>query len=263
MHNINLEESLKEIHNLITRANEILEDNPALGNNGYDTPEELVHYYIKTSFIHTLTLLDRLELSRTYEQVYKLFEKAAKEGFINKNMGDQGFYLIWGEEIYTFLMSIANSYNVHPFSEIILSNVISILRSTLYSITDRKIFEQSPSSEKDVHERIEAVLRCIFPTLKNKPTITKPIKNFIPDTGLPSIRTLIEYKFISSVEDSKRVTDEVLADTRGYSGKDWDKFIFVIYETARIKPETEWNNMLSECGVPNNTKIIVLPGEMF
>lgn len=72
---------------------------------------------------------------------------------------------------------------------------------------------------------------------------------------------MIEYKFISDQKDAKRVTDEVLADTRGYFSRDWEQFIYVIYETSRIKPENEWIQMLKESGVPDNTQIMVLSGE--
>jgi hypothetical protein len=57
------------------------------------------------------------------------------------------------------------------------------------------------------------------------------------------------------------VSDEVLADTRGYFSRDWERFIYVIYEESRVKPESEWIQMLKECGVPSNTQILVLPGE--
>src|SRR5271157_4552638 len=92
-------------------------------------------------------------------------------------------------------------------------------------------------------------------------TVTKEIKHYEPDTGLPSIRTLIEYKFISSINDAKRVSEEVLADTRGYVSKEWDKFIYVVYETRRIKPEKQWDQLLRTSGVSRNTSIIVINGE--
>ena len=176
-------------------------------------------------------------------------------------MGVDEPFLKWPAIIYDFLMSIGNSYNIHPFTNLFSKDIISILRATLYSITDKSIFKNPPTSENEVHLRMEAVLKCVFPDLKHKPSINKPIKNFEPDTGLPSVRTLIEYKFVASQNDAKRITDEVLADTRGYFSREWEKFIYVIYEASRIKPESEWVQLLQECGVPSNTKIIVLPGE--
>jgi hypothetical protein len=104
-------------------------------------------------------------------------------------------------------------------------------------------------------------LKCVFPDLKHKPTLTKQIKNFEPDTGIPSIETLIEYKFLSRREDIATIADEVLADTRGYTSRDWNRFLYVIYETNRIRPEKDWNQLLRQSGVPENTTIVVLGGE--
>jgi hypothetical protein len=259
--NINLSESLKAIDNLLTAADKLLEEYPSLGvRDQYDIPEMQVEYCIENAFIQTLVLIDRLDLKQTYKELHEIYQKAKKEGFIDTLPGVDGPCFEWSGKLYTYLKAIGNSFNIHPFSTIISTDIVSILRSSLYSITDEKLFRSPPSCERDVHERIEAVLRCVFPDLKNKPVISKPIKNFEPDTGLPSVRTLIEYKFISSKEDAKRISDEVLADTRGYFSRDWERFIYVIYETSRIKPEAEWNNMLLECGVPDNTTAVVLSG---
>jgi hypothetical protein len=59
----------------------------------------------------------------------------------------------------------------------------------------------------------------------------------------------------------KRVVDEVLADTRGYSSKEWERFLFVIYETVRLKPEVQWRAMLRENNIPASTDVIVISGE--
>ena len=257
----NIAESLKQIHVLLKEADEVFEKCPNLGNNQYDVPEMQVEYYIESAFTHTLVLLDRLNLSRTYDHIRVIFDKAREEGFLKSKFGVDEPYLFWSAKIYNYLEAIGNSYNVHPFSKLVSKEIVSILKSTLYSITDKKIFQNPPKNESEVHSRIEAVLKCIFPDLKHKPSISKPIKNFEPDTGLPSVRTLIEYKFISSQTDAKRILDEVLADTRGYFSREWESFIYLIYETLRIKPETEWRQMLEECGVPKNTQVLVLSGE--
>jgi len=258
----NLSESLKQIHELLKQADDIFEKNPRRRKDEYDVPEMQIKYYIESAFVHTLVLLDKLNLSRTYEQVRGFFKKAKKEGFIESRHGVDEAYLFWSAEIYDYLHAIGNSYNINPFSSLVSKDIVSILRATLYSITDKTIFNDPPPiNENEVHSRIEAVLKCIFLDLKHKPFITKPIKNFEPDTGLPSVRTLIEYKFISTQKDAKRISDEVLADTRGYFSRDWEKYIYVIYETSRIRPETEWIQLLRESGVQSNTQILVLSGE--
>lgn len=139
--------------------------------------------------------------------------------------------------------------------------VVDILRATIYSIIDPKCFASPPSNEDQVHSRIEAILRSVFPNLRHKPTVAKPIKNFEPDTGLPSVETLIEYKFISTQADVKRVADEVLADTRGYVSKDWSQFVYVIYETKRLRSQVEWKELLRSSGVDESAQILVICGE--
>ena len=257
----NLSESLKQIHELLNKADNVFEKNPYRNGREYDVPEMQIDYYIESAFIHTLVLLDKLNLPRTYEQFNEIFTKAKKSGFRETRMGVDDPFLEYSAEIYSFLEAIGNSYNIYPFSNLVSKDIISILRASLYSINDKNIFINPPCNEKEVHSRIEAVLKCIFPDLKHKPSITKPIKNFEPDTGLPSVRTLIEYKFISAQKDVKRISDEVLADTRGYFSRVWKRFIYVIYETSRLRPETEWSQLLRESGVQDNTEIIVLSGE--
>ncbi|MDZ7722878.1 MAG: hypothetical protein U5R06_08730 [candidate division KSB1 bacterium] len=144
---------------------------------------------------------------------------------------------------------------------IVNKDILEIIRNIHYVITDTKVFHGKPRYESDVHQRIESILKCVFPDLKHKPTLTKQIKNFEPDTGIQSINTLIEYKYLSRSENVSRIADEVLADTRGYTSPEWKRFIYVIYETSRIRPESEWNLFLRQSKIPKNTCIVVLSGE--
>jgi DNA modification methylase len=198
----NLSESLKQIHELLKKADDLFDEDRYRGREDCDVPEMQIDYYIESAFIHTLVLLDKLNLSRTYEKVCDVFDKAREKGFRTSQQGVDEPYLQWSAEIYGFLQAIGNSYNIHPFSNLVSKDITSILRATLYSITDKNIFDKPPARESEVHSRIEAVLKCVFPDLKHKPSINKPIKNFQPDTGLPSVRTLIEYKFISDQNDA-------------------------------------------------------------
>jgi hypothetical protein len=118
-----------------------------------------------------------------------------------------------------------------------------------------------PEKEAHVHDRIEAILKCHFADLKRKPSLSKPIKNFEPDTGIPSSKTLIEYKFVSTKPEAKVVVDQILADTSGYRSPHWKNLLFVIYETHRVMPEEEWASLLKECELGSNYDIIVLSGD--
>lgn len=221
--------------------------------------KELIRYYLDRAFLQTMFFLEAQGLPRMLSYLEELYRRAKENYLATDTSSDGDPYLIWDSELRQFLSAIEASLG-EPGSMAISKDLIEILRNCLYAIT-APCFSEPPRDEGQVHERIEAMLKCVFPDLRPKPPIGKPIKNFVPDTGLPAVRTLIEYKFISNGEDAKRVADEVLADTRGYVSKDWDKFIYVIYETYRVKPEREWNQLMRASGVGENTKVVVLPGE--
>jgi hypothetical protein len=73
-----------------------------------------------------------------------------------------------------------------------------------------------PANEDEFQVFADAVLICRFPQLRNKPALSTPIKNFIPDSAVPEARTLIEYKYISSPAQVPIKVDEVFADLAGY-----------------------------------------------
>lgn len=220
----------------------------------------IAEYHIEKAFISTLVLLETYSLNETYKKVDQLYTQAKSDGFLKSAMGIEDPYMVWGEYLQHYLDAISLSYDGNLHIGIISKDIISILKEMQYSITDSDLFDSPPLNETDVHKRIEGILRCLFPDLKHKPRLNKPIKNFEPDTGLPSIRTLIEFKFISEKLQAKTIVDEVLADTRGYISREWERFIYVIYETKRIKSEGEWKQLISECDV-QNTEIVVISGE--
>jgi len=254
-----LEESIIIIKSYLTDANRHFSRSENAPADVFNEDEEICKYYVEKAFISLLVLLEVLGLKETYSKIDRLFSEAKKEGFSQSKMGIEENYLIYASELQDYLDAIAFSYNVDLKKEVISSDIISILKASQYTITDTDLFKSPPSSEADVHLRIEGLLKSIFLDLKHKPSLTKPIKNFEPDTGLPSIKTLIEYKFISNKAQAKIVADEILADTRGYFSREWKRFIYVIYETTRIKPENEWTALLTACDV-QDTEVVVISG---
>lgn len=218
---------------------------------------------IDRCFIKLLAIFESLGFSKLYEMVLAEYSriKETKEGFLasgNDPDGEPFSPII--STLRRFLSSIEQFYPSDEPTRI-TKDLLEIIRDIHYTITDKTLFKSIPQSEKDVHIRIEGILKCVFPDLKHKPALTKPIKNFEPDTGIPSIETLIEYKFLSSPDDVGTIADEILADTRGYNSKDWKSFIYVIYETERFKRENEWIQLLKQSGITENTTVVVLSGE--
>lgn len=244
-----VDEILASIRDTISGANHALD-------NGEDAA-----WLIQTAFVRMRILLEAAELHEALKAFSQMEESASKEwdAVETDEYGEPG--LKWAGRLYQYIWALASTLG-QPKVTTVTKDLIQILRATQYSITDKRCFRNPPSNEAEVHARIEAVLRCVFPDLLHKPAVSKQIKNFQPDTGLPSIHTLIEYKFILEHGEEKRIADELLADSRGYvsiSGE-WKNFVFVIYETKRIKSENQWKQLLNDSGI-TNTEVIVLSGE--
>jgi len=162
-------------------------------------------------------------------------------------MGDGEPCLIWSSKLGIYLGGIETAFGLRQNPEDECVGIKNLIRRSIYSICDEKLYQSVPACEQDVHNRIEGILKCYYPDLKTKPAISKAVKNFQPDTGIPSIKILIEYKYVTTQEDAKRIVDEILTDTQGYKATEWHKIIFVIYETIRTYSESDWNNLLKDC----------------
>jgi hypothetical protein len=186
--------------------------------------DDRIEFYVERAFVQTLILFESEKLDRTYAAVQEL-DREAKKNYTHTTVYEADLWLTWTAKLGNYLDGLALSRG-EPLLRTVTRDLIDILRATQYAITDKTCFGHVPQNEADVHRRIEAVLRCVFPRdVIHKPAISKPIKNFEPDTGLPTTRTLIEYKFIGTDKEAKRVADEILADTRAYTSKDWDQFV--------------------------------------
>jgi len=242
----------------IARAIECIEGTISIADNSFSSSlyeeekhtkwycESTAKYCIEKAFLELLVLYEKLDLIENYKQLLNIFQ-IAKDDFLKSEMGDGEPCLLWSSKLRIYLCGIETAFGIRQNHEdecVGLKNIIS--RST-YSICDDKLYQSVPSCEQDIHNRIEGILKCYYPDLKTKPVISKAVKNFQPDTGIPSISVLIEYKYVTTQEDAKRVADEILTDTQGYKAVEWCKIIFVIYETVRTVSESHWNNLLKDC----------------
>ncbi len=219
-------------------------------------------WHIETCYIQLLVVLEAFNLPALRSMVDADYQsaKGSDKGFLKAAVDFSGPYSVELSKINRWLsaLEILLPNDKHTA---VTKNLLDIIRNIHYVITDRSVFDSVPQNERDVHLRTEAVLRSVFRGLLHKPRLSKPIKSFEPDTGIRSLRTLIEYKFLARRGDIARVADEILADTRGYTSKEWRRFLYVIYETHRFRKEEEWNQLLRESGVPRNTTAVVLSGE--
>lgn len=171
-------------------------------------------------------------------------------------------YLIWPFKL-SDLVGMFSSLHIpkeETKSDKDVDSLLEILDRSEYYITQTDIFKSVPRSENDVHIRIEGLLRCFYSDLQAKPRISKTIKSFEPDNEIPSLKALIEYKFITNRAQGKTIIDQVLADISGYQSPDRDNIIFVIYETRRVFPKADWNRMIESCKPQNRIECVVIKG---
>jgi hypothetical protein len=252
--------AIKEIRSLLNSASHYFLQGKSWDRDIFNEPHFLSEAYIKEAFVQMMVFSETLGLIKGHDQIEAMFEEA-KTNFLKEGRGIEESYLVWAADLEDYLNGIATAHNINfRGSGGALDDIAAIIKACQYTITDEKVFGTAPLCENDVHLRIESILKPFFPNLLHKPSLTKEIKGFVPDTGLPEIQTLIEYKFISTEADAKSIVDEILADTRGYFSREWTKFVYVIYETARIKPEDDWNNLFRSCGIDHNSRAIVLAG---
>ncbi len=118
-------------------------------------------------------------------------------------------------------------------------------------ITVRKILRNLPvcatslDYEFDCEDKLdkfsEAILKSRYSDVNSNPTIDIATSYTMPDTGIPSLKLLIEYKYMGKKADfSNRIRDEMQAAIRNWAGnKSWNAIIFCVYQTSSFFKEKE------------------------
>lgn len=218
---------------------------------------------IEGCYFQILAIAEALHFVEFHKMIYEEYKyyKSKENGFLKENIDPDGEPYSECLSRLRLYQSTIQSFYPSETNTRVTKDLLNIIRDIHYVITDKSLYGGPPKNENDVHIRIEGILKCLFADMKHKPTLTKAIKNFVPDTGIASIETLIEYKFIARSCDVPIIADQILADTRGYVSKDWKRFLYVIYETNRFRSEKEWNHLLQQSGLADNTTAVVLSGE--
>lgn len=225
-----------------------------------DWAEAEAKWNTEFAYAQLRVLCETLELPSLHQEVVNGLKDATAKGILSVSMSPDGEPYLDAVSSARMIRHAIQAIYATESDKTVTKDLVAILRGATYSITDPRVFGSLPANEAMVHDRIEAVLRCMFPDLMHKPRLAKQIKNFEPDTGIPSIRTLIEYKYIGKSSEVPAIGDQILADTRGYTSKDWGSFLYVIYETERFRPEVQWRQFLRQCDVPDDTSLIVITG---
>ena len=217
------------------------------------------------AWIMMLDLIERLGHKTLLEFAQTDYNKF-KEAPSASAMGYDEPYLIWTARLSLFITVLKDLYLPDPDFEgspIEIEKLTRLIKNSEYYITQSSVFSWVPCVEEDVHNRIEGILKCAYPDLQRKPPLAKKIKGFIPDTGIPSLKTFIEYKFINNEREAKAVLDEIFSDISGYKDHNFDRYIFVIYETIRVFNKSEWEEAVASAQAKESIDVIVLQGSPF
>jgi len=265
---IQVEKAIRSIRSLARQANSIASDEFDRHMQGYEFPDphesrlDEIREAIESAFLQLITLSEALQLETLHKAILETYTRAKRIGLSKiDSFEDLSGWSFWAGPVEQLADSIDASFGSPQRStQGVNAYLLTVLQSLQTAITNKSCFD-APTNEDDVHNRSEMILRCIFPDLMRKPALAKNIKGFIPDSGIPSLSTLLEYKFLSKEEQSGPIADEILADTRGYEASEWANIVFVIYETKRFKSIQEWRALLRQCGVPESVQIVLLHGE--
>ncbi|MBI2870498.1 MAG: hypothetical protein HYY14_02180 [Candidatus Omnitrophica bacterium] len=237
---------------------------PAENDEEYRIDKELTIDNLIRAWRCILTVLEIGGHRFLFQEAKRDYDECRKSPLAHK-MGFEEPYLIWvgkAREYLGYLHAIYAPVDSKTISHQ-QASLIPLLRRCENYVVSRKLFAWRPCDETDIHTRIEELLGCYYFDLQPKPRIPKPVKGFEPDTVLPSIKSLIEYKFVNSTSDCKRVLDEILADIGGYQSTSNRLCVFVIYETDRFIREEEWRSAIEASKPAYLVEIVLLKGVRF
>ncbi|MCZ6688085.1 MAG: hypothetical protein O7H41_00575 [Planctomycetota bacterium] len=218
-------------------------------------------WYLRETWLLLVDLIERLDHG-SFLEAAKTDREACLKDPLASEMGAHELFLTWVGRADSFLSMIEELHLPSETDEESGSddNLLDVIRNSEYYIASRAIFGWVPCREEDVHQRIDGLLKCTYTDLRKNPPLSKPIKGFIPDSGIPSLKTALEYKFIQTEVEAKAAVDEILADIGGYQSDIYDTIIFVIYEVARLFSERDWNAAVKASKPRAEVRVVILRG---
>jgi hypothetical protein len=118
-------------------------------------------------------------------------------------------------------------------------------------------------SEPQIYNTVKFVVESVFPSsLKPTSGFFKSFKNYNPDILIPEIHTAVEYKYADTEEKLKSQVDQVIADTKGYTGDtNYEIFYAVFYVTENFWGIDKFETVWKEMQFPKNWKGIYVIGK--
>jgi hypothetical protein len=251
-----------------------------------DRQEILNNFYKLKSLVEkyqSLSLTASTETAKIYRQIIELFGKVAfiyKEitGNLNievpvgggsplkdkyPNFFEAGYLsnrTYHRHQAYTELVKVIGIFESGSFQQKDSKQTISTILNRFRPCCN--YLKLALECEKDVQDILWIMLRSNFAAVEREETLKKfGLKNYRPDFGISEFKSLVEVKYINEKTDTKKIQEEILADSEGYLNKNTEyQNIFVfIYDKAHklMDPESFIMDL-------KNTKyiidVIIIPG---
>ena len=134
--------------------------------------------------------------------------------------------------------------------------LMRLLENTAMLVKLRQI---TPTKETELTNIVEEFAFLVFPDARvaDAARFNTVFKTFRPDILIPELSTAIEYKYIDSDDDLKKVLGEIAEDAKAYRGDDaYSNFYAVFYLThlfcSKERLETAW----TEFDPPDNWHLV-------
>ena len=235
-----MREELKQIAIAIKHVDNEFE---AEKNHHFDNAEQ-IEFFSEIAYLMLLAFVDRHNLIGLREYIttkWKNYENELSKSYYSE-IGCDDFLYVTTNFLNPVVRSLTNLYGKEP-DDVIIDNVkfkipelIQLLPNTATRLS------LSITNENDLDKLIEAFLIPLYPNINSNPALILPEGYRQPDSSIPSLNLLIEYKFINKKTDLRNIIDEIQADIRNYAQEPWQYLYVVIGMNDNYTTEVKMKN---------------------
>jgi hypothetical protein len=226
-----LEKSARQVRDALWRLADprggILDDS--------DVKEEF-KYFLKRLYTQVMIALDHLELIASRADLAKAWGDFVKSGLQKFTFYPEHDTV--GSEVYDYLDAVIDGIRaIDPTIEEKGDDqgermqLERLLDRTAYILQRRDVV---PTREGEIQRVMDEYLESIYGAdYCRQFSIPGVVKNFRPDSGIRSLKTVIEFKLAKDTRGLKTATSGLFEDAAGYKASaDWKRYYSVIYMTG-------------------------------
>lgn len=239
---------LESVKRSVSKASNEWEGRFVYGVTGdnVDGDREYVEYLLRIAYLTLLSFLDKNNFKHISEYLtarWKLHEGNLLDSYMSEHI-DEPLLKVTGtlwEVIYGLENILPKKDSKYLKTEgISLTSILESIPLTVHRLNLR--FNQ----EGDLDALAEGLLLPLYPDLNPNPSLTLPESYRMPDSAIPSLNILLEYKFITKKADVRKVIDEMQADIRNYAQEPWKHLLFVVGQNEPFTTKERVNETIQK-----------------